>query len=275
MPRIAFWAGLVGVATTCVWGAEVRVLTPTERIEKALTMEIDSLDQQEHTLNEWLSLFGKITNENFILDPALPKSVGETKLTVKVQKGSMVVDALGVTLSLAGLRYAILDGAVFVSTEGKLGDRLLSGQGLSQPVMPPRAREPMSVGEAVVRSEPFDRYADGFIGEADMIASYPYRLWEAPRLNPRTGLIDYPGPPIWFDDPDINNPRFRYTTTPLFLKGEYLAWEQEKRELREEQDRRARAERQANAKALDALLQLLRENPELKARDILDKLGEK
>jgi hypothetical protein len=194
---------------------------------------------------------------------------------VKVQKGSLVVDALGVALSLAGLRYAIMDGAIFVSTEGKLGDRLLSGQGLAQPMVAAKASEPMSVGEAVVRSQPFDRYQDGFIGEADMIASYPYRLWEAPRLNTKTGLIDYPGPPIWFDDPDVNNPRFRYTRTPMFLKPEYLAWEQEKRDLREDQDRRARAERQTNAKALDALLQLLKDNPDLKAKELLEKLGEK
>jgi hypothetical protein len=267
--------GLFCFATVFAWGADVPALTPTERIEKALTMEIDSLDQQEHTLNEWLTLFGKITNENFILDSALPKSVGETKLTVKVQKGSLVVDALGVALSLAGLRYAIMDGAIFVSTEGKLGDRLLSGQGLAQPMVAAKASEPMSVGEAVVRSQPFDRYQDGFIGEADMIASYPYRLWEAPRLNTKTGLIDYPGPPIWFDDPDVNNPRFRYTRTPMFLKPEYLAWEQEKRDLREDQDRRARAERQTNAKALDALLQLLKDNPDLKAKELLEKLGEK
>lgn len=275
MTRAAFWTGLLCFVAASVWGVEVSAPTPTERIEKALTMEIDSLDQQEHTLNEWLGLFGKITNENFILDSGLPKSVGETQLTVRVQKGSMVVDALGVALALAGLRYSIMDGAVFVSTEGRLGDRLLSGQGLTQPVMTPRAREPMSVGEAVVRSEPFDRYADSFIGAADMISSYPYRLWEMPRLNPMTGLTDFPGPPIWFDDPDINNPRFRYTTTPLFLKGEYLAWEQEKRELRENQDRRMRDQRQANAKALEALLQLLKENPNLKAKDILDKLDEK
>ena len=275
MLRTIPWISLCCLLTVCAWGADAPAMTPTERVEKALHMQIDSLDKQEHTLNEWLKLFGTITNENFILDSGLPKSVGDTKLTVKVQKGSMVVDALAVTLSLAGLRYAIMDGAVFISTEGKLGDRLLSGRGLSTPLLTAKARNPMSVGEAVVRSQPFDRYRDGFIGAPDMIGSYPYRLWEAPRYNTKTGLIDYPGPPIWFDDPDVNHPRFRYTRTPMFLKPEYLAWEQEKRELREEQDRRARAQRQANAEALQALLSLLRENPNLKAKDILDKLGEK
>lgn len=275
MFRTMPWIGFCCLLSMGVLGADASGLTPTERVEKALTMEIDSLDQQEHTLNEWLQLFGKITNENFILDADLPQSVGDTKLSVKVQKGSTILDALGVTLSLAGLRYAILDGAIFVSTEGKLGDRLLSGQGLSAPMLSSKAREPMSVGEAVVRSQPFDRYQDGFIGEADMMASYPYRLWEAPRYNPKTGLTDYPGPPIWFDDPDINNPRFRYTAVPMFLKPEYLAWEQEKREMREEQDRRGRNERQANAKALEALIQLMKENPDLKAKDLLEKLGEK
>jgi len=274
MFRIMSWVGLCCLLAVCTWGADASALAPTERVEKALLMEIDSLDKQEHTLNEWLRLFGKVTNENFILDPGLPKSVGDTKLSVKVQKGSMVVDALAVTLSLAGLRYAIMDGAVFISTEGKLGDRLLSGRGVATPMVTAKARNPMSVGEAVVRSQPFDRHQDSFIGAADMIGSYPHRFWEAPRYNTKTGLIDYPGPPIWFDNPDVNNPRFRYTSVPMFLKPEYLAWEQEKRELREDQDRRTRAQRQANAKALEALLELLRQNPDLKAKDIMQKIGE-
>ena len=248
-------------------------LSPTARIEKALAVQLDALDAQEHTVNEWLQLFGKITNENFILDPGLPKSVAETKLSVRVQKGGTVLDALAVTLALAGLRYTILDGAVFISTEGKLADRLLTGQGVGEPMATARAREALSVGDAVVRSQPFDPYYDEFIGAPDMIASTPWRLWEPPRYNPRTGLTDYPGPPTWIESPQVGNPRFRYTATPYYLKPELLAWEQEKREARDEQTRREQAEKQANARALSALLQLLKDNPDLKAKDVLDKLG--
>lgn len=260
------------------WAAEPAATPkpdPEERIAGALLMQLESLDAQEHALSEWLQLFGKITNENFILDPGLPRTVGETKLTVRVRKGGTVLDALAVALALAGLRYAILDGAVFISTEGRLADKVLAGQRIAEPLGSARTRQPMSTGEAIGRTQIFDPYQDGFIGAADMLASSPWRLWEGPRYNPRTGLTDYPGPPVWIEDPDIGHPRFRYTATPFFLKPEYLAWEQEKREMREDQERRERAERQANARALAALLQLLKENPEMKVRDVLEKLGEK
>jgi len=192
---------------------------------------------------------------------------------VRVQKGGTVLDALAVTLSLAGLRYAVLDGAVFISTEGKLAERLLAGYSASEPVGARKAREPMTTAEAATRGQVFDAYQDEFIGAADMIGSSPWRLWEPPRYNPKTGLTDFPGPPTWIESPDVGHPRFRYTAVPFFLKPEYLAWEQEKRELRDAEDRQERGQRQANARALAALLQLLKDNPDLKAKDLLDKLG--
>ncbi|MCZ7647060.1 MAG: hypothetical protein M5U26_17685 [Planctomycetota bacterium] len=259
-----------------VWGEEpaAPALSPTERIQKALQLQLDELDGKEHTLSEMLALFGKIAGENFILDPSLPKSVGETKVKVQVQKGGTILDAFSISLALTGLRYTILDGAVFVSTEGKLADKLLSGGPLAGEAEAPLTREPMSTGEAVTRSRPFDPYQDDFIQARDFISHEPWRHWEPARYNPRTGLTDYPGPPVWIEDPDIGHPRFRYTGTPYFLKPEFLALEQEKRELREDQDRRAQAERQANARALAAILQLLKDNPDLTAKQIMEKLGE-
>ena len=245
----------------------------TERIQKALGTPLKDLDGNEHTLKEMLQLFGKITGENFILDPALPKSVGETRVSVRVKDGGTVLDAFAVTLALAGMRYALLDGAVFISTEGKLADRLLSPTGVADPMASAQAREPLTVGDAATRSQPFDPYQDDFIDARDFISQAPWRYWEPPRYNAKTGITDFPGPPVWIESPQVGHPRFRYTGTPFFLKPEYLAYEQEKREYRDDQERQERQERQGNARALAALLQLLKDNPDMKAEELLKKLG--
>ncbi|MBE7463137.1 MAG: STN domain-containing protein [Planctomycetes bacterium] len=270
---LALSLGACGWAGEDAEAAAEPALAPNARIAKALGTKLEALDEQEHTLSEMLALFAKLSGENFILDASLPKSVGGTRVTVKVKPGATVLDAFSVCLALTGLRYTILDGAVFVSTEGKLSDRLLTAQGLAQEVESPRTREPLSVGEAVVRSRPFDPYQDDFVQARDFIAHDPWRHWEAPRHNPRTGLTDYPGPPVWIEDPDIGHPRFRFTGTPYFLKPEYLALEMEKHELREEQDRRAQQQRQEQARALAAVLQMLKDNPDLTAKQIMEKMG--
>jgi len=254
--------------------AAAKAADPVARIQKALAMRLDKLDGKEHTLTELLQLFAKITNENFILDPALPKNIGETKVAVRTKDGGTVLDAFSVTLALTGLRYTILDSAVYISTEGKLSDKLLSGQGAADPVAIRVAGQPVTTGDAVVRSQPFDPYQDNFVQPRDFINYYPWRLWEPERYNARTGLTDFPGPPVDIESPQVGHPRFRYTSTPYFLKPEYLAYEQEKREYREEQARQDASERQANARALAALLQFLKDNPDMKAEDVLKKLGQ-
>ncbi|MBI3828443.1 MAG: hypothetical protein HY291_02945 [Planctomycetes bacterium] len=253
--------------------APEKAADPVARIQKALGMRLEKLDDKEHSLTELLSLFGQITKENFVLDPTLPKTVADTKVKIQVQAGGTVLDAFSVALALSGLRYTVMDGAVFISTEGKLSDKLLSGQGAADPVAIGQARQPVTVGDAVVRSQPFDPYQDNFVQPRDFIGYYPWRLWEPERYNAKTGLTDFPGPPVDIDSPQVGHPRFRYTSTPYFLKPEFLAYEQEKREYRDEQDRQDSAERQASARALSVLLQFLKDNPDMKAEDILKKLG--
>ncbi len=251
---------------------KTQAVSPTVRIRKALMTELLELDGKEHKLTELLQLFGKIANENFILDPSLPASVGETKVRVRVQKGGTVLDAFGVALALTGLRYAILDGAVFISTEGKLADMLLYGSRATSPVGTSKARQPLTVSEVVSKKQVFDPHQDGFVTARNFISHAPWRHWEPPRYNPKTGLTDYPGPPIWIEDPDIGHPRFRYTSTPFFLKPEYLALEQEKREYRDEAERMERAQRRDEARALESIIQLMKKNPDMSAKDILEKL---
>ncbi|MCW8128858.1 MAG: hypothetical protein KIS92_00610 [Planctomycetota bacterium] len=274
MRNLICWSLVLTLLAAPLLRAEDQADTdPVSRVQKALAMKLDKMDDKEHTLGEVLKLFEKITSENFILDPSLPKSVGDTKLSFKVKPGSTVVDALSVALALTGLRYTILDGAVFISTEGRLSDKLLSGQGAADPVTISQARQAVSVGDAVVRSQPFDPYQDNFVQPRDFINYYPWRLWEPERFNSKTGLTDFPGPPIDIESPQVGHPRFRYTSIPYFLKPEFLAYEQEKREYRDERDRQDVNERQANARALAALLQFLKDNPDMKAEDVLKKLG--
>lgn len=260
---------LLGLRTEDAQSADADIA----RVQKALGTKLAGLSDKEQMLSEILQLLGKATGENFVLDPTLPKSVGEQKVTVRAKADGTVLDAFSVTLALTGLRYSILDGVIYISTEGKLSDRLIGGQGASEPVASIQARRPLSVSDAVGRSQPFDPYQDHFVHTSDFIGHYPWRLWEPPRYNSNTGLTDFPGPPVDIDSPQVGHPRFRYTSIPYFLKPEFLAYEQEKREYREERDVQDRAERQANARALAALLQLLKDNPNLKADDILKKLG--
>jgi len=254
-------------------GEAPRKTSAEERVYKALKTEIVNLDLKDTTLGELLKVLANLTKENFILDPNLPKGVAETRLSIKIDKGGTVQDALGLGLQLAGLRFAILDGAVYITTEGKLADRVLTARGIAEGLSIENAKQPMSVGDALARSGALDPYQDEFVSAHDFISNYPWRHWEAPRYNPQTGLTDYPGPPVWQESPQVGAPRFRYTAIPFFQKPEYLALEQEKREYIEDRDRQAHDERQANARALAALLQLMKDNPDLKAKDILDKLG--
>ena len=275
----AMWACLLGGAACAIRAEDAtppvteRPVDPTTRIQHALAMPLDSIDDKEHTLSEMLQLFSKLTNENFVLDPGLPSGSGDTKLTIRVQKGGAVIDAFSVVLALTGLRYVIQDNLVFVSSEERLARRLLSGATMVGGDRVAAARHPVTTSEAVTLSQPFDRYQDDFIGAESFISNYPWRQWEAPRYNPSTGLTDYPGPPVMMDSPDVGHPRFRYTSRPYFLKPEYLAIEQDKQEMREADFHRANSEHQADERALAALLQLMKDNPNLTSKDILDKLG--
>jgi hypothetical protein len=242
-------------------------------LAKALATEVAGLDGQEHTLKELLQLFGKMTQENFILDPGLPKEVGEKKITVQAKKGGTVLDALSIALTLTQLRYTLLGGAIFISTEGRLANRLLNDAPASSSMDPSGVRSPMGVGEASAKFRPFDPYQEDFLTARDFISHAPWRHWAPPEVNPKTGLTDFPGPPIWMEDPDIGHPRFRYTSTLFFLKPEYQELEREKREYRETMEAQRKEERQGDTRALAALLQWLKDHPDLTAKQVLEKLG--
>jgi hypothetical protein len=245
-------------------------VSPQKRIQKALYTPLDSFDDKEHSLTEMLQLFSKLTNENFVLDPGLPAGTSDTKLSIRVQKGSTVLDAFSVTLALSGLRYIVADNMIWVSSEDRLSRRLLNNASILEGT---DTRAPFSTAEAVTRSQPFDRYTDDFIGAENFISNYPWRQWEAPRYNAATGLTDYPGPPVMMDSPDVGHPRFKYSTQPYFLKPEYIEIERAKQESINAEDRRQRAQREDNSAALAALLQLMKDNPNLTAKDLLDKMG--
>ena len=257
---LSAWAGEVPKAPPPV-GKEAAP-GAAERIYKRLQTPLEA-ESKEHSLTEWLQLFAKVAQENFVLDPTLPKAVGETKVTVQVQKGGTVQDALAVALALTGLRYTLAEGMVFISTEGKLAERLLYGASPAEPMVA-AAREPMTVGDAVTLSQPFDPRRERLfdartIGNSENL----FQEWEPPRYNPRTGLTDFPGPPLLFTrPPPLANER--YQTVPVFLTPEALEEERLKKEFREERDR---LDQRASTERLDALLR--------KMDELLKKLDQK
>ncbi|MCX7803648.1 MAG: STN domain-containing protein [Planctomycetota bacterium] len=240
--------------------------TPNQKVMAALRKTVFAeAATHEVPLSDFLALLVKMTDSNIILDPTLPEDVRKTQVTVRVKKGTTAADALGVALAIAGLRYVLADGAVFISTPGKLADRLIYGEAPSKPLGADRASLPMTTGEAVALTSDLDD-DDGFVPIESAIRFTPWRIRRLPWRDPVTGLMQYPAPPLWQEDPDIGSPRFRFSHQPSFLKPEYLA------EFvyadREKQQREAGEE-----ELLRAILKLLKENPDMTAEEILKKLG--
>jgi len=178
------------------------------------------------------------------LDPELPAEVGKTPVTYSAKDVPLRV-ALGNALRAAGLRYAVLDGELFVSTPERVARTLIYGpQGATDP---PEA-EPMQVGEALGVLTP---------SVEDPDEEMPWCRDDVEVVNPVTGLSDYPAPPI-FGVPS-NSPdavRFRYTDRPSYLKPEYL-------------DAAAAGTTQSERELLLRLVELIRRNPEWARSELL------
>ncbi len=126
--------------------------------------------------------------------------------------------ALGRALRVAGLRYTIRSGAVWISTPKRVAQRVLYGDGGAVPEAMPMGR-----GEALDMLSPLDRDTGEFsLDDPRQINNKPWRRPESPRLNEATGLVDYPAPPIWIDAADADSARFKYSRQPSFLKPEHL-----------------------------------------------------
>ena len=167
-------------------------------------------------ITECLADLAKQTGFGFLLDPALPAETGEAAVTYSGTDVPCAV-ALGQALRAAGLRYAVRDRSIYISTPKLLARKIVYGQ---EDVVPEAT--PMGKAEALEILSPADDDDDVTLGDVRQIWNQPWRKVEGPRVNPATGLTDYPAPPIWIDSPDAGNARFKYARHPSFLKPEYL-----------------------------------------------------
>jgi hypothetical protein len=167
-------------------------------------------------LTECLADLAKQTGLGFMLDPALPAETSEAAVTYSGTDVACAV-ALGQALRAGGLRYTIRDESIYISTPKRLARKIVYGQADAVP-----EAQPMDKGEALEILSPADDDDDVNLGDPRQIWNRPWRKVEGPRVNPATGLTDFPGPPIWIDSPDAGNARFKYSNKPSVLKPEYL-----------------------------------------------------
>jgi hypothetical protein len=153
----------------------------------------------------------------FTLDARLTDAHRHAEVSYSADAAPLAL-ALGRALRASGLRYTIRSGSIWISTPKRVAERVLYGDGGAVPEAMPMGR-----GEALGMLGPVDRDTGEFsLDDPRQIHNKPWRRPESPKLNEATGLVDYPGPPIWIDSPDAGNARFKYSREPSFLKPEHL-----------------------------------------------------
>ncbi|MHC4252779.1 MAG: hypothetical protein ACYS9X_26980 [Planctomycetota bacterium] len=177
-----------------------------------------SVSWTDAELTECLVDLARQTGTGFILDPTLGEDVRASKVTY-AGAGVTLATALGHALKAAGLRYAIHRGSILISTEKGLAKKIVYGQ-----TRPAVESKPMDLGEALsILSVAEDEEGDDVpLSDLRQIHNKPWRQIPKPTVNPLTGLMDFPGPPVWIASPDANSPKWRYTSRPSFLRPEYL-----------------------------------------------------
>jgi len=208
------WATLAAFVAVALVGTAARAEV-SRRGGDALAKPV-SVSWTGKKLTECLADLAKQTGIGFLLDPALPAETGEPTVTYSGTDVLCAV-ALGQALRAGGLRYTIRGGSIYISTPKRLARKIVYGQADAVP-----EAQPMGKGEALEILSPADDDDDAPLGDPRQIWNRPWRKVEGPRVNPATGLTDFPAPPIWIDSPNAGNARYKYSHKPSFLKPEYL-----------------------------------------------------
>jgi len=163
-------------------------------------------------LTEALADLAAQAGVGFILDPAMPASARDATVTY-ASEGVQLRIALGNALRSAGLRYTIVNGAIWVSSPERVARRIVykGAENIAE-------AEPMSRGEALNVLSPDDDIPS--IGSLHKPYD-PHRKPLPPSQNTVTGVTDFPAPSVWIESEDRGNQRFKYTSKPSFLKPEY------------------------------------------------------
>lgn len=184
----------------------------TEALQKTV-----SVSWAGEAFTDCLADLAQQAGAGFVLDPALTPEQRSTKVTCSADDVPLAL-ALGRALRTAGLRYTVREGSIWISTPKRVAERVLYGDGGAVPEAVPMGR-----GEAITLLSPADDDTGEFaLDDPRQIHNRPWRKPESPRLNPQTGLTDYPAPPIWIDSADADSARFKYSREPSFLKPEHL-----------------------------------------------------
>ena len=240
-----------------------------DKVEGALDKPV-SFTWKNQALPDVLDAIGKAAAVTVVLDPAAIADPATVKISLSISResGMTLRSALGNVLKMAGLRYTLKDQAIFVSTRDRIVTELLAGE--TGPVAAvPGVSYPMTAGDAVAASVDF---FDGSEESIPVLAGDFLRMpvdarFERPAYRDAQGRLHFPAPPTYIQGPEILNPNYRFSTTPVFLKPEYLAplyWGPESQRVGRDEVR--------DTEALKALIHYMQKHPELTVGQLIQQL---
>lgn len=223
---------------------------PVARIERGLSAAV-SVDWQGNELDDVLQVLAKASASTIVLDAELPQELRKKKIRLQ-ESAATIGHVLGRVLKQAGLRYTYLDGGIFVSTKERVLERLLRATAGAEPEESAPLTERDLLGE--------DGFNDDVVS-AGLLDTTGAKPWKRPHRDPVTGIMQFPGPDVFIEDPGLTNPlrasARMFTRDPYFLKPEYL--------LKYYLDGEGR-ERELLAR----LIEVIRRHPELTTKELLN-----
>ena len=175
------------------------------------------------------------------------------KQKVKFQaQVATIRQVLGEVLKQAGLRYTYANGGIFVSTEERVKEKLLRAVAGTEP----EESRPVTVTDLLDE----DGFNDDVVS-AGILDTPGAKPWVKPHRDPVTGIMQFPGPDVFIEDPGMTDPlkvsARMFTKEPYFLKPEYLL----KHYLEGEGSER---------ELVGRLISLIKKHPELVSKELLD-----
>lgn len=244
------------------------------RAEKALDAVTTVDGWKDASLKDVLDVISKAAGVAVVLDPKAAPEADKTKITMTIPKesGMTLRSVLGNVLKLAGLRYALKDQAIFVSTRERLVADLLAADTRPAPYVP-GVSGPVTAGDALAATVDFFDGSEEFIPETvlDFVRGPVDARFETRPYRDAQGRLHFPGPPTVIQDPNLLNPNYRFDTKPYFLRPEYLAplyWGPQSQPL-------GAAESTAkvrDAELLKALLEYMKKHPEITVGQLMQQL---
>ncbi len=219
-------------------------------IERGLSASV-SVDWKGNELDDVLQVLAKASASTIVLDADLSQDVRKQKVKLQAQV-TTIREVLGEVLKQAGLRYTYADGGIFVSTEDRVKERLLRATAGAEP----KESEPITAMDLLDD----DGFNDDVVS-VGILRTSGATTWQRPRRDPVTGIMQFPGPDVFIEDPGMTDPARvsarMFTKEPYFLKPEYLL----KHYLDGEGSERELAAR---------LIALIKKHPELATKELLD-----